>query len=94
MEESLLMDLIETNSLLKYRDELRKNESDPLAVSKRAAYGKLVKSLTGEQLKLVKEYKFQADLYEEDINVQTNIKILNYGVKIGMQLQKAFDEEE
>ncbi|MDE5721297.1 MAG: hypothetical protein K2I30_00950 [Clostridia bacterium] len=94
MEYSLLYDIIEMNKLNDYRDELIKDENDGFFKDERCAREELEKLLSKEHMKLVDRYKFHINLREGYINYQTSIKLLNYGIKIGMQIQKAFDDDE
>ncbi|MDE7181786.1 MAG: hypothetical protein K2O41_01970 [Clostridia bacterium] len=94
MEASLLYDLIDMRKLLDYREELMKDENDVLFKDEREAREKLEKALSKEQMKLVDSYKHYIGMREGYVNYQLGIKVLNYGVKIGMELQKAFDDEE
>ena len=94
METSFLYDLIYMVKLKDYRDKLEKDENDGFFKDERKAREELEKTLSTEQLKLLKDYIFHFDLRLDYLNYQTDIKLLNYGVKIGMELQKAFDDEE
>ena len=91
MENSLIFDLLFKDSIYDYREELEKEENI-LSKWVNEAREVLEKNLSEEQLKLVDKYKHNIILLEEDIDLQTGIKILNYGIKIGIQLQKAFDK--
>ena len=92
MEESLIFDLL-SDKLFKYREELKKAENNFTEWAKKSREA-LEKSLNKEQLELVGKYKHDSYLNEEYIQFQYDIKLLNLGIKIGMQLQKAFDEYE
>ena len=94
MIESLIYDFIEMSNLGEYRDKLKSDENDIFAKYEREAWEKLEKAVTKEQIKLVDSYTHQINMREEYIDSQTEIKLLNYGIKIGMQLQKAFDDEK
>lgn len=91
MEESLIYDLL-SHKLYEYRQKLEKEENNFSEWIKKSRED-LEKSLTSEQLKLVDSYKHNLILREEDIMIREEMKLLNMGIKIGMQLQKAFDEE-
>ncbi len=91
MEKSLLYELLMQSYIYDYRNELEKEENDNLSKWLREAREVLEKNLTAEQLKLVQSFEYRLDSREEYIDFQTGIRILNYGVKIGMELQKAFD---
>ncbi len=91
MEKSLLYELLTQSYIYDYRNELEKEENDNLSKWLREAREVLEKNLTAEQLKLVQSFEYRLNSREEYIDFQTGIRILNYGVKIGMELQKAFD---
>lgn len=90
MDNSLIFDLIEIK-LLKYREQIEKENAYLKDISE--AREKLEKSLSAEQFELVKHYAHSLLLREEDIELQCEIKLLHYGIKIGMQMQKALDED-
>lgn len=92
MEDSILYDLIEAWYLGKYREMLNKENDDYFSQSVIKSRQLIEKTFNEEQLKLIDRYRHEITLREENIEIQTSIKLLNYGVKIGMQLQKAFDE--
>ncbi len=92
MEKSLLYELLMQSYIYDYRNELEKEENDNLSKWLREAREVLEKNLTAEQLKLVQSFEYRLNSREEYIDFQTGIRILNYGVKIGMELQKAFDD--
>lgn len=91
MENSLLYELLTQSYIYDYRNELEKEENDNLSKWLREAREVLEKNLTAEQLKLVQSFEYRLNSREEYIDFQTGIRILNYGVKIGLELQKAFD---
>ena len=91
MEKSLLYELLTQSYIYDYRNELEKEENDNLSKWLREAREVLEKNLTAEQLKLVQSFEYRLNSREEYIDFQTGIRILNYGVKIGLELQKAFD---
>lgn len=91
MEKSLLYELLMQSYIYDYRNELEKEENDNLSKWLREAREVLEKYLTAEQLKLVQSFEYRLNSREEYIDFQTGIRILNYGVKIGLELQKAFD---
>lgn len=91
MEKSLLYELLMQSYIYDYRNGLEKEENDNLSKWLREAREVLEKNLTAEQLKLVQSFEYRLNSREEYIDFQTGIRILNYGVKIGLELQKAFD---
>ncbi len=90
MQESFICDLIEMAHLGELREKLRNDESYNCVKDDNAA----LDTLNPEQFKLVKDYIFNCHLKEEFIYRQSDIKLLNYGIKIGMQIQKSFDDDE
>lgn len=94
MEISILYELLFNRYIGDYRKELENEKDDNFTKWLNTSRIELEKTLNTEQLQLLNKYKHNYDLREEDIDFQTGIKILNYGIKIGMELQKAFDSEE
>lgn len=92
MDISIIFEMLNDVYIQKYRKELKKNETDPLAREVQKSYSILEKELNGEQLKLVKSHIHYNVLLEEWIDMLLGTKILNYGIKIGMQLKEQFDE--
>ncbi len=99
MENSLIYDLLLMDRLGPYREELRKVE-DYYFKQKQQSQQQLEQSLNGEQLKLLKDFMHYHELHEEDISFQVETRALNFGIKIGVQLQNSikdlyryFDEE-
>lgn len=90
MEISFIHDLLSTH-LYPYYDSLVNKDDKDLAEIK-SIRADLEKALSEEQLKLADKYKYLCDLREEYIEFQMQVRILNYGVKIGMELQEFFDE--
>jgi len=94
MEDSILHNLLYKVHLGDYRESLEKDESDNISKWLKQARENLENNLNADQLKLVDKYKFNLELRQEDIEIQTEIRLLNYGIKIGMELQKAFNNFE
>ena len=91
MEGSLIYDLL-LYKLFKYREQLEKEEntySEDIKKSREA----LENSLNKEQLKLVDDYRYDVIMREEYIAELLDIRLINLAVKIGMQLQNAFEKE-
>lgn len=94
MEKSLIYELLSIKYITKYRAELEKEEDDNLTKWYNAARLALEEKLDAEQMKLLKKYNFNYGMREEYIDFQVDIMVLNYGIKIGMELQKALDAIE
>ncbi len=99
MENSLIYDLLLMDKLGPYREELRKVE-DYFFKQKQQSQQQLERTLNEEQLKLLKDFMHYCELHEEGISFQVETRALNFGIKIGAQLQnsikdlyKYFDEE-
>lgn len=99
MEDSVIYDLLLMEKLGPYREELEKKEDGfkKMADEERE---KLKTTLNEEQLELVDKYVHSLNLHEENVNFQVESRALNFGIKIGVQLQKSikdlyryFDEE-
>lgn len=91
MEASVIYDLLLMEKLGPYREELGKEEDSfkKMADEERE---KLKTTLNEEQLELVDKYVHCLYLHEEDINFQVELRALNYGIKIGVQLQKSIKD--
>ena len=90
MEVSVIYDLLE-GKIQDRREELEKEET----FFKKDAdedLNKLEKSLNEEQLKILKSYKRNLMLHEEYVDYQVGIRTLNYGIKMGIQLQMSLHE--
>jgi len=94
MKTSLLHELLLQTHIFDYREALEKEENDDISKWLKQSEETLKKNLNAEQLKLVEDLRYHLASREEYIDNQVEIKLLNLGIKIGMQLQKAFDEEE
>lgn len=90
--ESLLFDLLEPE-LQKYRHKIDDNRDDNFTGWVAESRAELENKLSAEQLKLVDSHLHDVLLKYDDTELMIQIRLLNLGVKIGMQLQKAFDEE-
>lgn len=97
MEKSTLYDALYDAYFSDFRAELEKEQNDYPTKCVQDAREAIEKKLSAEDLKLVDDFIFNFSLREDFINRQAGIKILNYGVKLGMELEEAFkeiDEEE
>ncbi len=94
MKTSLLHELLSQTHIFDYRGKLENEKDDNLSIWLKQSEEALEKNLNAEQLKLVEDLRYQLASREEYIDNQVEIKLLNLGIKIGMELQKAFDEEE
>ena len=92
MENTFLFELFESKYIDCYREKLEKDNFGNMSQDVIESREALEKSLNKEQLKLFKS--FLLDLVNKDmcINLYADTRIFNYGIKIGMSLQKSFDE--
>ena len=93
MEDTFLYDLVET-ALWKFREKLKNKTDGNFYEEVKKAQKKLESELNEKQLKLAYDYAHSVLMREEYIQLSYDIRVLNYGVRIGMQLQKAFDSYE
>ena len=91
MEDSIIYDYLDPKMLYPYREELKKADGS-LTNWEREEKEKLVKSLNEEQKNLLDTYLHSLSLLEEDIDLQVGIRTLNYGIKIGMRLQRSLKD--
>lgn len=92
MEGTALYNLVESY-MREYRKEIDERVTKLFSDSINKELEKLKKFLNDEQLKLVDRYTNSIIIREEEISIEYEIKLLNIGVKIGMQLQSSFDED-
>ena len=91
MECSIIYDLL-LYKLHKYREQLE-NEENTYSEDIKKSREALENSLNKEQLKLVDDYRYDVIMREEYIAELLDIRLINLAVKIGMQLQNAFEKE-
>ena len=93
MQESMLYDLMLKAELYNYRDKLEKEDclfkSDMLKEKKR-----LTDVLDDEKIKLLNIFVANHQNYLDSFNEPIIVRVLNQGIKIGMQIQEAFNEFE
>ena len=92
MEDTFLFELLERKYIDSYREKLEKNNINNMTQDVIDAREALEKSLDKDRLKLFKNYISARENKEMYIDLFAETRILNYGIKIGMSLQKAFDE--
>lgn len=91
IHDSIIHDLL-SDKLHAYREKLQKQNSY-LSSSLKEERDELEKTLTPEQLKLVDKYIFSLSMWNDDISAEVEIMAINYGIKIGMELQTFFLSE-
>ena len=88
MEISFIHELLSTHLSPYYNDLVNEDDKDLAEI--KSVRAELEKALSEEQLKLSDKYKHLCVLREEYVEFQMQVRILNYGIKIGMELQEAF----
>lgn len=79
----------------KWRDEIEQTENEALFfIKEKEALEGLEKKLGKQEQELLITYSLAIENKLDYIYYNLNIKILNYGIKIGMDLQKAFEDYE
>lgn len=91
MESSKIYDLIEDKLLNKWLEELEKEENNIFKKDVEKNKQELCSQLNEAQKKLVDKFQGTLGSYWEFIYYNVNIRMLNLGIKIGMQLQQAFE---
>lgn len=94
MESSVINDLIEVGLLNKWLEEFKKEENNVLKRDADNYKQELCTQLNEEQKKLVDKFERTLDWYWDYVYYNVRIRVLNLGIKIGMQLQQAFDSQE
>lgn len=91
MEFSVIYDLLAPEKIDAYREELEKADNT-FTKWKQDAEEELEKTLNDEQRKLFKHYLYKLGNLEEYIDCLVEIRVLNWGIKIGAQLQKSIKD--
>lgn len=95
MEESKIYDLLGDSLLDKWRDKIEATESKTWFFTRvQEAFDELSKELNEEEKELLKSYSLAIENKLDYIYYNLKIKILNFGIKIGMELEKSFAEYE
>lgn len=93
MEIPELIDIVYSQIVDKYRDQIEKNDRCIIMTDTDNEKNNLTAQLNDEQNKLLKRYTHALEMRYEYINFQLNSLILNIGIKYGMELQKALSNE-
>lgn len=95
MEKSKIYDLLDSKLLHEWRDKVEKAESDTWFFAKeKAVFNELYEKLDEQEKELLKSYSLAIENKLDYIYYNLKIKILNYGIKIGMEIEKSFSEQE
>lgn len=95
MEQSIIYDLLSNKLLIKWREKIEKDESDTwFFTNVQETFNELEKSLDEQEKALLKTYSLAIENKLDYLYCNLKIKVLNYGIKIGMELMKSFVETE
>lgn len=94
MERSIIYDLLENVYLREWKDEADKNEKCGFKHSEQVAGEKLADELNEKDKSLLTAYALAIKNRMDYIYYNITIRVLNFGIKIGMELQGAFINDE
>lgn len=94
MEKSELYDLLDSGLLREWKDKAEKIDDCGFAKNEKEKLEEIEKELNEKSKKLLTSYSLAIENIIDYLNYIINNKILNLGIKIGMDLQKAFTEFE
>lgn len=95
MEKSKIYDLLDSKLLHEWRDKVEKAESDTwFFTNEKKEFNELYEKLDEQEKELLKSYSLAIENKLDYIYYNLKIKILNYGIKIGMEIEKSFSEQE
>lgn len=92
MDEAILYDLIAEKTIYKWRDEAEKSDN---CIYRKSLDNQrdLLNAAVGENnLELVRHFELAADNYWSYVFYCVDVKLINTCIKIGMELQKFYDE--
>ncbi len=92
-EESIIYELLHSKYIYAYREKLLEEDTN-FTKWVRESRESLEKTLNSNDMKLVNKFITDNNMCEDYIDYQTGIKILNYGIRIGLQIQKALNDFE
>lgn len=90
--ESIIYDLIDRKLLGEWRDAVEKNGDCGFILKETESKKELLAKLKESDKKLFAHYILAIENKIEFIYYNLNVKILNFGIKIGIKLQKSFTE--
>lgn len=93
MEIPELIDIVYAQILDKYREQIEKNDRCIIMTDADKEKDNLIALLNDEQKHLLNRFSNALETRYEYLNFQLNSIILNIGIKYGMALQKAVNEE-
>lgn len=93
MEIPELIDIVYNQILDKYREKIEKEDNCIIMKDAGEEKDALLKLLNDEQKNLLNRYFTALENKFEYLNYQLNTFLLYIGIKYGMELQKAFNDE-
>lgn len=94
MDEAILYDLICDKTIDKWRDEAEKSDDCAFKKDMLKHMDLLYAAVGEENRKLVDHFKQAVENYLDYIYFCVHIKLINTCIKIGMELQKFYDEND
>lgn len=95
MEKSILYDLLDRQLLSQWKEMIEKTESESwFFTNEKEVIKELETELNEKSKKLLTSYALAIENRIDYLYYNLSIKILNVGIKIGMELQKSFAENE
>ena len=95
MEKSEIYNLLDGELLHKWKNKIEETESNTwFFMRAQETFDKLEKELNEQEKELLRLYSLAIENKLDYIYYNLKIKILNYGIKIGMELEKFFTEHE
>ena len=92
MEVSAIYDFLSPKALDNYREELTEKEEGNFHKWEHNDKEALEQTLNEEQKKLLEKYLHSLRLFEEYVDYQVELRALNWGIKIGVQLQHSIKD--
>lgn len=93
MINATLYDLIFKTTIDKWRKEAEQCDDCGFAKTMLCEKNIICNELSEDQRILLNRYRLSIENYYDYIYFRINLKLLSLGIKLGMELQKSFDEE-
>ena len=93
MENSEIYNLLSLNHIRKWREEIEANDECGLFADMHEDEQKIRAVLNEKQKKLLSNYAISINNYLDFIYGLICVKVLNFGIKAGMELQASFDKD-
>ncbi|MDE6075654.1 MAG: hypothetical protein K2G26_04375 [Clostridia bacterium] len=93
MENSEIYDILSLSLIHKWRDEIEASDECGFGADMHEGEQKICAILDEKQKKLLRHYAVSINNYLDFIYYQICIKVMNFGIKAGMELQATFNKE-